>query len=86
MSDKVALTAAETPAVRQLTYFAAREKYAGRCFDLEAGMAKRLTAGVAANRKSCRDSSKSHCKTIGRISLKASFPVDNKQGFDHLIS
>lgn len=47
LSDKLALMAAEIHAVRQLTYFAAREKDAGRRCDLEAGMAKLLAARVA---------------------------------------
>jgi (2S)-methylsuccinyl-CoA dehydrogenase len=47
ISDKLALMAAETMAARQLVYFAAREKDAGRRCDLEAGMAKLLAARVA---------------------------------------
>ena len=47
IADKLALMAAETMAVRQLTLFAAREKDAGRRCDLEAGMAKLLGARVA---------------------------------------
>ena len=39
--------AAETMMARQLTYFAAREKDAGRRCDIEAGMAKLLAARVA---------------------------------------
>ncbi|HAJ48503.1 MAG TPA: acyl-CoA dehydrogenase, partial [Alphaproteobacteria bacterium] len=39
--------AAEIMAARQLTYFAAREKDAGRRCDVEAGMAKLLGARVA---------------------------------------
>ena len=47
ISDKLALMAAEIMATRQLTYYAAREKDAGRRCDLEAGMAKLLAARVA---------------------------------------
>jgi (2S)-methylsuccinyl-CoA dehydrogenase len=41
------MMAAEILLARQLTYFAAREKDAGRRCDLEAGMAKLLAARVA---------------------------------------
>lgn len=44
---KLAMMAAETMMARQLTYFAAREKDAGRRCDVEAGMAKLLAARVA---------------------------------------
>jgi (2S)-methylsuccinyl-CoA dehydrogenase len=47
VSDKLAMMAAEIMLARQLTYFAAREKDAGRRCDLEAGMAKLLAARVA---------------------------------------
>jgi len=47
ISDKLAIMAAEIMAARQLVYFAAREKDAGRRCDLEAGMAKLLGARVA---------------------------------------
>jgi (2S)-methylsuccinyl-CoA dehydrogenase len=47
VSDKLAMMAAEILVARQLTYFAAREKDAGRRCDLEAGMAKLLAARVA---------------------------------------
>jgi len=47
ISDKIALMAAEIMAARQLVYFAAAEKDAGRRCDLEAGMAKLLAARVA---------------------------------------
>src|ERR1700693_3791501 len=47
VADKLAMMAAEILLVRQLTYFAAREKDAGRRCDLEAGMAKLLAARVA---------------------------------------
>ncbi|HEX2448380.1 MAG TPA: acyl-CoA dehydrogenase family protein [Methyloceanibacter sp.] len=47
VSDKLAMMAAEILLARQLTYFAAREKDAGRRCDLEAGMAKLLAARVA---------------------------------------
>ena len=47
VSDKLVMMAAEILLARQLTYFAAREKDAGRRFDLEAGMAKLLAARVA---------------------------------------
>jgi (2S)-methylsuccinyl-CoA dehydrogenase len=47
VSGKLAMMAAETMLARQLTYFAAREKDAGRRCDVEAGMAKLLAARVA---------------------------------------
>ena len=47
IADKLALMAVEIMAARQLTYFAAREKDAGRRCDLEAGLAKLLGARVA---------------------------------------
>ena len=47
VSDKLTMMAAEIMLARQLTYFAAREKDAGRRCDLEAGMAKLLAARVA---------------------------------------
>jgi (2S)-methylsuccinyl-CoA dehydrogenase len=47
VADKLALMAAEIMAARQLCYFAAREKDAGRRCDVEAGMAKLLGARVA---------------------------------------
>jgi (2S)-methylsuccinyl-CoA dehydrogenase len=47
VSDKLAMMAAEILMARQLTYFAAREKDAGRRCDLEAGMAKLLAARIA---------------------------------------
>jgi len=47
VSDKLAMMAVEILLARQLTYFAAREKDAGRRCDLEAGMAKLLSARVA---------------------------------------
>jgi (2S)-methylsuccinyl-CoA dehydrogenase len=49
ISDKLAMMAVELMAARQLTYFSAREKDAGRRCDLEAGMAKLLGARVAWN-------------------------------------
>jgi (2S)-methylsuccinyl-CoA dehydrogenase len=49
IADKLALMATELMAARQLTYFSAREKDAGRRCDLEAGMAKLLGARVAWN-------------------------------------
>jgi len=45
--NKLAIMAAEIMAVRQLTYFAARQKDEGKRCDLEAGMAKLLGARVA---------------------------------------
>lgn len=45
--SKIAMMAAEIFAVRQLTYFAARQKDSGKRCDLEAGMAKLLAARVA---------------------------------------
>jgi (2S)-methylsuccinyl-CoA dehydrogenase len=47
VSDKLVMMATEILLARQLTYFAAREKDAGRRCDLEAGMAKLLAARVA---------------------------------------
>jgi (2S)-methylsuccinyl-CoA dehydrogenase len=47
VADKLALMAAEIMAARQLVYYAAREKDAGRRCDVEAGMAKLLAARVA---------------------------------------
>jgi (2S)-methylsuccinyl-CoA dehydrogenase len=47
IADKLAMMAAEILMARQLTYFAARRKDAGRRCDLEAGMAKLLSARVA---------------------------------------
>ena len=47
VSAKLAMMAVETMLARQLTYFAAREKDAGRRCDLEAGMAKLLGARIA---------------------------------------
>ncbi len=44
---KLAIMAVEIMVARQLTYYAAREKDAGRRCDLEAGMAKLLAARVA---------------------------------------
>lgn len=46
-AGKLAMMAVEIFAARQLTYYAAREKDAGRRCDLEAGMAKLLAARVA---------------------------------------
>jgi (2S)-methylsuccinyl-CoA dehydrogenase len=45
--NKLAMMAAEIMGVRQLTYFAARQKDQGKRCDLEAGMAKLLGARVA---------------------------------------
>jgi (2S)-methylsuccinyl-CoA dehydrogenase len=47
VANKLAMMAAEIMAVRQLTYFAACQKDAGKRCDLEAGMAKLLAARVA---------------------------------------
>src|SRR5882757_1736438 len=47
VSDKIVMMAVEIMIARQLTYYAAREKDAGRRCDLEAGMAKLLGARVA---------------------------------------
>jgi (2S)-methylsuccinyl-CoA dehydrogenase len=47
VANKIVMMAVETMIARQLTYFAAREKDAGRRCDLEAGMAKLLAARVA---------------------------------------
>jgi (2S)-methylsuccinyl-CoA dehydrogenase len=47
IAGKLAMMAVEIFAARQLTYYAAREKDAGRRCDLEAGMAKLLAARVA---------------------------------------
>jgi (2S)-methylsuccinyl-CoA dehydrogenase len=45
--NKIVMMAVETMVARQLTYFSARQKDAGRRCDLEAGMAKLLGARVA---------------------------------------
>jgi (2S)-methylsuccinyl-CoA dehydrogenase len=47
VADKLAWMAVETMVARQLAWFAAREKDAGRRCDMEAGMAKLLGARVA---------------------------------------
>ena len=47
VADKIVMMAAEIMMVRQLTYFAAREKDQDRRCDLEAGMAKLLAARIA---------------------------------------
>ena len=47
VSNKLAMMAAEIMAVRQLTYYAARQKDEGKRCDLEAGMAKLIAARVA---------------------------------------
>ena len=47
VADKLAMMASEIHIARQMTYFAARAKDAGRRCDLEAGMAKLLGARVA---------------------------------------
>ncbi|PHP65569.1 acyl-CoA dehydrogenase [Zhengella mangrovi] len=47
IADKLAMMLAETIMVRELTYFAAREKDKNRRCDIEAGMAKLLAARVA---------------------------------------
>jgi len=47
VADKIALLAAEIMIARQLTFFSARQKDLGRRCDLEAGMAKLLSARVA---------------------------------------
>jgi (2S)-methylsuccinyl-CoA dehydrogenase len=47
VANKIAMMAVEIMVARQITYFAAREKDAGRRCDLEAGMAKLLAARVA---------------------------------------
>ena len=47
VASKLAMMAVEIMVARQLTYFSAREKDAGRRCDLEAGMAKLLAARVA---------------------------------------
>ncbi len=47
VANKIVMMAVEIQIARQLTYFAAREKDAGRRCDLEAGMAKLLGARVA---------------------------------------
>jgi (2S)-methylsuccinyl-CoA dehydrogenase len=47
VANKIAMMAVEIMIARQLTYFAAREKDAGRRCDLEAGMAKLLAARIA---------------------------------------
>jgi (2S)-methylsuccinyl-CoA dehydrogenase len=47
VADKIAMMAVEIHIARQITYFAARAKDAGKRCDLEAGMAKLLAARVA---------------------------------------
>ena len=47
VANKIVMMVVEIMIARQLTYFAAREKDAGRRCDLEAGMAKLLAARVA---------------------------------------
>jgi (2S)-methylsuccinyl-CoA dehydrogenase len=47
VADKIVTMAVEIMIVRQLTYFAARQKDRGRRCDLEAGMAKLLAARIA---------------------------------------
>jgi (2S)-methylsuccinyl-CoA dehydrogenase len=47
VANKLAMMAAELMGVRQLTYFAARQKDEGKRCDLEAGMAKLIAARVA---------------------------------------
>jgi (2S)-methylsuccinyl-CoA dehydrogenase len=47
VSNKLVMMAAELMAVRQLTYFSARQKDSGKRCDLEAGMAKLLAARAA---------------------------------------
>jgi (2S)-methylsuccinyl-CoA dehydrogenase len=47
VADKIAMMAAEIMTARQLTYYAARQKDSGRRCDLEAGMAKLLSARIA---------------------------------------
>ena len=47
VADKLAMMAVEIAMARQLTYFAAHRKDAGKRCDLEAGMAKLLAAQVA---------------------------------------
>ena len=47
VANKIVMMAVEIMVARQISYFAAREKDAGRRCDLEAGMAKLLAARVA---------------------------------------
>jgi (2S)-methylsuccinyl-CoA dehydrogenase len=47
VANKIVMMAVEIMIARQLTYFAAREKDAGRRCDIEAGMAKLLAARIA---------------------------------------
>jgi (2S)-methylsuccinyl-CoA dehydrogenase len=47
VADKIAIMAVEVHVARQLTYFAGRAKDEGRRCDLEAGMAKLLSARIA---------------------------------------
>ena len=47
VADKIAMMAVEITIARQLTYFAARQKDSGKRCDLEAGMAKLLSARMA---------------------------------------
>lgn len=53
VSDKIAVSVAETIFARELTYFAAREKDKKRRCDIEAGMAKLLGARVAWSAADC---------------------------------
>ncbi len=53
VSDKIAVTVAETIFARELTYYAAREKDKKRRCDIEAGMAKLLAARVAWSAADC---------------------------------
>ena len=53
VANKIAWMAVETAVARQLCWFAAREKDAGRRCDLEAGMAKLLGARVAWSNADC---------------------------------
>lgn len=50
---KLAFMAAETMMARQLSYFAARQKDAGKRCDIEAGMAKLLAARIAFSNADC---------------------------------
>ncbi|MWD26540.1 acyl-CoA dehydrogenase [Aquicoccus sp. SCR17] len=53
VSDKLAVTVAETIFARELTYYAAREKDKARRCDIEAGMAKLLAGRVAWSAADC---------------------------------
>ncbi|MEZ5874758.1 MAG: acyl-CoA dehydrogenase family protein [Hyphomicrobiales bacterium] len=80
VSDKLAMMAAEILIARQLTYYAAREKDAGRRCDLEAGMAKLLAHEWRGRRPTtrCRFTAAmaSRSNTRSARCLRCAHPVD----------